>query len=494
MPIEKITSLFIEKLLKTWQKGDFAAEDLKTLNLCLAKSQSLEQERLSLRDKLYHLVLDKLPTPYLNAIATKNLEQVFLALKEFTRDTPSEEGYLTLVYCRYLDIRKYSIGELASAVGVSPRTLRRYLLKGFEIISLEIKAEISKKLPILRIHSPEDYFPAMDTDQAMGIDSIIAKISTWILADTTSHAISIEGIGGIGKTLIAKHLWQNLHQKKNFDGYTWVSARQKELSLSGEIAPVDNFASTLEDIVARLAHQLGQTHLAGLSSSDKLKGLKKLVEQNRLLIVIDNLETVSDVENLVPELLKLTGPTKLVITSRKSLSKYPQVRTFPVPELSFENSRLLVISEIQRRGISLPLADETIQALYKVTGGIPLALKLATAQFGFRPVKEIIQELRMGEKNAQNMYIYIYRQAWLLLDDTAKELLLAMLLVSPDGDDRQWICDMGGFSFGQFQDGLEQLKRLSLVEFSGTMEAPRYRIHRLTTTFLQSDILQGWER
>ncbi len=241
-----------------------------------------------------------------------------------------------------------------------------------------------------------------------------------------------------------------------------------------------------------MAHLLRQTHLNGFSTAEKLKGLKKVATQNRLLIVLDNLETVNDVDELIPAMLNLTGPSKLLITSRKSLSKFPQVRVFPVPELSFADSRQLILSETGRRGVTLPLSNETMQTLYGLTGGVPLALKLVTAQFGFISAKEIIEQLRAGDKNSQALYQYIYQQAWDLLDDLGKQLLLGMLTISPEGEDRTWICKMNNLSAQEFELGLLQLQRLSLVEFSGSIERPLYRIHRLTTTFLQSNILNKW--
>ena len=183
----------------------------------------------------------------------------------------------------------------------------------------------------------------------------------------------------------------------------------------------------------------------------------------------------------------------IVFTSRKSLSSYPSVRILRVPELSFEDSYALVMNEISRLDLPLSADKETIRELYNLTGGVPLALKLATAQFARIPVTEIIRQLRLGEKNAYSMYTYIYRQAWSLLSDTGKMLLLSMLLVSPDGEDREWICNQSNLSSEVFDAGVNELKQLSLLEFSGSIESPRYSIHRLTTTFLHTDILNTWE-
>ena len=43
-----------------------------------------------------------------------------------------------------------------------------------------------------------------------------------------------------------------------------------------------------------------------------------------------------------------------------------------------------------------------------------------------------------------------------------------------------------------FDEALGQLRDYSLLETAGPDDAPRYRLHRLTTTFLQTEVLAGW--
>ncbi|MCP4141156.1 MAG: hypothetical protein GY755_12890 [Chloroflexi bacterium] len=491
--LKKITPKFIESLLKKWQKGDFSADDLKTLGFLPSEEKTLEQQQLSLREMLYQHIQENLPTPVVEAVSSQNQERALHQLAKLFQSAPSNAQYYSLIYFRYLALQKYRVKELAKSIGVSNRTLRRYLLKAFELLSLQLKSTPKKDLSFFSEKEFKNHFPSLAENQAVGLEKILTTINNWLEEKDSHYAISIEGIGGIGKTLIAKHLAEKVYTKRNFEGYAWISARQTELSALGKITPTNNFANTLDDVVTRLAQQLKQNHLAGLSTQNKLEGLKRLTQKKNLFIIIDNLERVEDVDTLVPALLKLVKPSKLLFTSRKSLQHYPGLYTFRTPELSLENSRTLVMGELNRCGLSLSLSDEIISDLYQITGGIPLALKLATAQFGDIPANEIIQLLREGKESAQNMYIYIYRQAWLLLDDIGKNLLIAMHNISPDGEDRDWICDMNGLSEAEFAKGLQQLKRLSLIEFSGSIERPLYRIHRLTTTFLESDILKGWE-
>jgi len=492
--LEKITPQFVENLLKLWRSGAFSTEDLTALNFQLEGGNSLEEQKIALREMLYQRVYAHLPDLFRDELASQNSRAILAALSKSFQGQISDPQYFALIYLRYLALQKYSVQTLAESINVTPRTLRRYLSKGLERFSIQLKTERKRSDCAYAGKSLQDFFPTVARQETVGIEPVLGKINAWLESDSPPYAISIEGIGGIGKTLVAQYLLQDQFEQHSFENYAWVSAAQKEISLGGEIRRAENFASTLDDVVARLAHQFGQSHLAGLSTKDKLKGIKKITKKNRFLMIIDNLETLDDVDHLVPELLQLAGKSKLLFTSRKSLRQYPAIQTFSIPELSLEDSYTLVKGELRRRGENLSLSDEMISTLYQTIGGIPLVLKLAAAQFGFLPAEEILNRLRSGEANAQNMYTYIYRQAWLLLDDTAKNLLLSMLLVSPEGEDRQWICEMGNLSFDEFEKGLRQLKRLSLIEFFGSISSPLYRIHRLTATFLQTDILQDWEK
>jgi hypothetical protein len=91
------------------------------------------------------------------------------------------------------------------------------------------------------------------------------------------------------------------------------------------------------------------------------------------------------------------------------------------------------------------------------------------------------------------MYAYIYRQAWSQLKDSAKQLLLSMLNVSADGEDLAWIRLTSLLPPPEFEAALAQLLDYSLLETVRALPEPNYRLHRLTVTFLQSEILLDWE-
>ncbi|HXF63134.1 MAG TPA: hypothetical protein VNK95_16025, partial [Caldilineaceae bacterium] len=91
------------------------------------------------------------------------------------------------------------------------------------------------------------------------------------------------------------------------------------------------------------------------------------------------------------------------------------------------------------------------------------------------------------------MYQQIYRRTWRLLSEQARALLLAMLSVAPEGDALEWIHPVSNLSERALDEALAQLLDHFLLEVAGPVERPLYRLHRLTATFLQADLLLDWQ-
>jgi hypothetical protein len=248
----------------------------------------------------------------------------------------------------------------------------------------------------------------------------------------------------------------------------------------------------VHDIVARLAQALELEKSIGLPTSEKLISLQTLLSQRAYLIVIDNLETLADSELLVPALRRLAGLTRFLMTSRATLRCFPYVQVFTVPELTRAHAEALIASELLRRDRAEVLSGAEVQALYEVIGGLPLALKLVAAQVAYLPLPIVLDDLRQAQHTPENLYHFIYRRTWGLLDDGARSLLLDLLNISPDGESATWLRGLSGLS-ADFEQALAQLLRYSLVEVTGGVSESRYHLHRLTVTFLRTDLLQRWD-
>jgi hypothetical protein len=128
-----------------------------------------------------------------------------------------------------------------------------------------------------------------------------------------------------------------------------------------------------------------------------------------------------------------------------------------------------------------------------LAGGLPLALKLIAGLLNQGvPLGQIRDDLRRASGAAYALYTYIYRQTWRLLPDSARQLLVDMLLVSPDGEDLDWIAAASRLSADALRAALTHLLDHCLLQITGSFERPFYRLHPLTALFLQSDLVDGW--
>jgi hypothetical protein len=93
-------------------------------------------------------------------------------------------------------------------------------------------------------------------------------------------------------------------------------------------------------------------------------------------------------------------------------------------------------------------------------------------------------------KTIDDLYLYIYWQAWRALDETSRRALLVMPLAQ--GGTLAQLTAVSELDLNDLNDALDHLVRLSLVEVGGDLEQRRYRIHRLTETFLLNEVVK-WQ-
>lgn len=412
--------------------------------------------------------------------------------RDFARKNPELEAWSAL-YHRYLAPVPLGVEELAAAAALDARNFRRRVNNGAQRLTEalrrgELEAHGQRRQARLSRHLPPPEYARL-----FGVAAAQRELAGWLRRESGPDFVSIEGLGGIGKTALARAVAHDLAQESELDGIAWVSARQTWLNDQGAIETTADAATSLADIVSRLVTQLGFAELAGLGVDEKLERLAAFLRGARHLIVIDNLESVSDVALLMPALAPLARPARFLLTSRETLTHYPAVTRYPMRPLSLEDSRALVESELRRHGRAAALQPATMTALYDVIGGMPLALKLVAAQMRHWPLPVLLENLRTARQQApESLYSFIYRRTWQALDDPARQLLLSLLPLAPDGEDVEWLRLMSILPADTFAGALAQLLDYSLLETAGPPESPRYRLHRLTTTFLQTEILAGW--
>lgn len=343
--------------------------------------------------------------------------------------------------------------------------------------------------------------PPTDTPAApfFGIAVARAELAQVLCTPTAPWLVALAGIGGIGKTTLATAVVQDLctatttHQ--SFAKILWVSAKQEEFlppvngqaDKSRATQPALDFATLIDEVLRQLDPQanLLAAHAA------KVAAVQQRLRAEPHLLVVDNLETVADYATLLPALRPLTQPSKILLTTRHLPDQHDDLFCYALPELSAADAFALLRHEGTVRGLT-PLrqaTDAQLQPIYEVVGGNPLALKLVVGQLRLLPLAQVLHNLQAAQgKKIEALYTYIYWQAWQLLDERSRQLWLAMP-IHPNVTFNHLLA-VSGLAADELAEGLEQLVALSLVELAGDLTERRYRLHRLTETFLLNEVLK----
>src|SRR5579883_887163 len=140
--------------------------------------------------------------------------------------------------------------------------------------------------------------------------------------------ITVLGEGGNGKSaLMLQTAYQLVYsQDHNFDAIIWVSAKLTVLTIK-EITRIKKAITSIDLFESIAEFEPGQ--------EDPISRVKRLLSDNRILLIIDNLETVLD-DQIRKFAEDIPGESKLVFTSRVPLEAGVSVKVGEFTELEAE--------------------------------------------------------------------------------------------------------------------------------------------------------------
>ena len=323
----------------------------------------------------------------------------------------------------------------------------------------------------------------------IGVETQLDHLSALLAEEGAPWLLSIEGIGGIGKTALAAALLRKMAQTTCYAGFAWVSAQVVDLDLCGDVHPRSHPAITSAAILTSLVHRLlPEVHPALVDTGEALKALRLHLQKSAHLVVIDSFELVLDPQVLLPLLHSLARPSRFILTSRRRLIAEPNVYLHCVPELS-ESDALLLIRHLACAHNLAALRhcdNRELATLYATVGGNPLALMLVADQLHVRPLRAVLADLaHLRTAPLETLFDYILRGAWMGLSERERRVLRALPAAELRRLDGEEIGDLCGLPASETTVVLQHLVRAGLVECLGDLSGCHYRLHNLTRTYLR---------
>jgi tetratricopeptide (TPR) repeat protein len=311
--------------------------------------------------------------------------------------------------------------------------------------------------------------------------------------------ILIQGLGGVGKTTLARGFLQWLDSTEGLgEDCFWFSFRE---------------IRSAEFVLNRLGEAICGPQFATEASEKKLNDLGQALRERRFLIVWDNFESASGIPGTVVtanlsesdrRLLALFldkargGASKVIITSRSPEDWLTPQRRFLLPLGGLEGEERWEFCEaiVKDLGLRINREDKGLVELMKLLGGHPLAMrailpqleKLSAAQVA-AALRSNLSELKLGSEEEQALYATL-RFVEQSLPDEVKPLLvpLAMHEGFVDADYLEGMAQQVEAKWTRAQiDGLAQaLVAAGLLRKIGQAT---YEMHPALTGYLRSIFL-----
>jgi len=247
-----------------------------------------------------------------------------------------------------------------------------------------------------------------------------------LLGQDDCRLVCLLGPGGIGKTRLARHALQEL-APRFADGTAFVSLEDAADADAAGVA----LARALE---LRVDHE-----------ADAWSALVEALQPRRMLLVLDNLETLPGAASLVQRLLDGCPALRMIATSRVRLVLAEEwsipVEGLPCPDPedgdrieAFDAVRLFV--RTARRvhpDFSAAAESAAVGEICRLVDGLPLALELIAAWVRLLPCRDIVTELRAGTELLRTPEAgrplrhasveAVFEQSWLRLGEAERQAL-----------------------------------------------------------------------
>jgi tetratricopeptide (TPR) repeat protein len=310
--------------------------------------------------------------------------------------------------------------------------------------------------------------------------------------------IEISGIGGVGKSALAKHIGQLALEEGLFDAVVWLSAKQDHLTIPGVRSGGSREAlRSLNDLFETTARVLGAGPPPIEPDARRRQALDILTSDRfprGVLVIVDNYETLRlDEQERIASFLfeELPYPCQALITSRHEellLTVYSHVLPIKIQLERMSSADAAACLDYFLSLQSPPIVTEAAikQQIIAVADQIPLAMLWLLGQLRYNPHSqaELLAELRERRGGPSAILGYIFDHSYALLEDQpdARAVLHALTSFSAPVAFAPLVA-VAGLPAAAVERALLPLQQLSLIVREDAGE-PRYDLIELTRSYL----------
>jgi tetratricopeptide (TPR) repeat protein len=202
----------------------------------------------------------------------------------------------------------------------------------------------------------------------------------WIMNELLTRpgrVVTLYGPAGLGKTSLAHRIALRFIEGSYSDAVIWVSAKEEVfLPIEQRRRKIDRPQSTFDSMLDIIGKELGNRDVLNKKTTAGKKAIvRDLLEENVVLLIIDNLETIRGkiLEEIEYFLADLPWQSKAIVTARRRLLA-PE-RPVYLGKMLDEEALKLVNSTLDIAEVSHVLSDQEKMEIINITDGNPLLIQ-----------------------------------------------------------------------------------------------------------------------
>src|SRR5579859_6665951 len=211
----------------------------------------------------------------------------------------------------------------------------------------------------------------MEHRRLIGREKEMKQLQDLLLPRYAAHLITVDGIGGVGKTALAldvayQSLWASTGEIvkphiPTFQAIIFVSAKQQYLTPHGPLQSTQ-VHRTLRNIFQEVTLAFDRHDIRATPQQEQANLVYEILGHQRTLLIVDNLETMEDKQEILSFLYQLPPTVKVVVTTRER-AMFAPIR---LEQLAEEAARELIEQQAEEKQVKLEKGE--MQMLYQRIG------------------------------------------------------------------------------------------------------------------------------